>query len=163
MCKEHMAYFAVSLLNVVNELFDNSKQDAMRILGCQTLTSFIYSQADGTYMHNVENFVHKVCKLAREDGEEHQKHCLRASSLQCLSAIVWFMAQYSYIFAPFDEIVHAILDNYELDIHAEDDNGRGEPHHNWVDEVIQCKGRGAIVACDASPSNMIIRPQPEKI
>ncbi|XVF26486.1 hypothetical protein REPUB_Repub14bG0020500 [Reevesia pubescens] len=43
MCKEHMAYFAVSLLNVVNELLDNSKQDAMWILGCQTLTSFIYS------------------------------------------------------------------------------------------------------------------------
>ncbi|XP_007031156.2 PREDICTED: protein EFR3 homolog B [Theobroma cacao] len=162
MCKEQMAYFAVNLLNVVGELLDNSKQDAMRILGCQTLTKFIYSQADGTYTHNIEKFVPKVCKLLREDGEEHQRRCLRASSLQCLSAMVWFMAQYSYIFATLDEMVHATLDNYELDTHAGDDNERGEPHHNWVDEVVRCEGRGAIVARDASPSNMIIRPQPEK-
>ncbi|KAB1995009.1 hypothetical protein ES319_D13G132400v1 [Gossypium barbadense] len=59
-------------------------------------------------------------------------------------------------------IVHATLDNYELDTHAEDDDERGEPHRNWVDEVVRCEGRGATVACDASPSNMIIRPQPEK-
>ncbi|EOY11659.1 Uncharacterized protein TCM_026768 isoform 3, partial [Theobroma cacao] len=72
------------------------------------------------------------------------------------------MAQYSYIFATLDEMVHATLDNYELDTHAGDDNERGEPHHNWVDEVVRCEGRGAIVARDASPSNMIIRPQPEK-
>ncbi|GMI85043.1 EFR3 OF PLANT 4 [Hibiscus trionum] len=162
MCKEQMAYFAVNLLNVVSELLDNSKQDAMQILGCQTLTRFIYNQADGTYTHNIEKFVHKVCKLAREDGEEHQRHCLRASSLQCLSAMVWFMTQYSYIFAALDEIVHATLDNYELETHVEDDNERGEPHRNWVDEVVRCEGRGATIPCDASPCNMIIRPQPEK-
>ncbi|KAA3487170.1 protein EFR3-like protein B-like isoform X2 [Gossypium australe] len=162
MCKEQMAYFAVNLLNVVSELLDNSKQEAAQILGCQTLTKFIYSQADGTYTHNIEKFVHKVCKLAHEDGEEHLRSCLRASSLQCLSAMVWFMAKYSYIFSALDEIVHATLDNYELDTHAEDDDERGEPHRNWVDEVVRCEGRGATVACDASPSNMIIRPQPEK-
>ncbi|KAK9292121.1 hypothetical protein L1049_020079 [Liquidambar formosana] len=39
-----MAYFAVSLLNVVTELLDNSKSDSVRMLGCQTLTRFIYSQ-----------------------------------------------------------------------------------------------------------------------
>ncbi|XVE99272.1 hypothetical protein REPUB_Repub03eG0184100 [Reevesia pubescens] len=162
MCKEHMAYFVVCLLNVDNELLDNSKQDAIRTLGCQTLTSFIYSQADGTYTHNIEKFVHKVCKLAREDGKEHKTCCLRASSLQCLSTMVWFMAQYSYIFAAIDEIVHATLDNYELDTHAKDDNGRGKPHHNWVDEVVRCEGRGAIVACDTNPNNTIIKPQLEK-
>ncbi|KAK8638609.1 hypothetical protein V6N13_137024 [Hibiscus sabdariffa] len=162
MCKEQMAYFAVNLLNVVGELLDNSKQDAMEILGCQTLTRFIYNQADGTYTHNIEKFVHKVCKLAREDREEHQRRCLRASSLQCLSAMVWFMTQYSYIFAALDEIVHATLDNYELETHVEDDNERGEPHRNWVDEVVRCEGRGATGTCDASPCNMIIRPQPKR-
>ncbi|KAK8545951.1 hypothetical protein V6N12_026759 [Hibiscus sabdariffa] len=138
MCKEQMAYFAVNLLNVVSELLDNSKQDAMQILGCQTLTIFIYNQ-------------------------------------------VWFMTQYSYIFAALEEglaicllpplltydvseyqIVHATLDNYELETHVEDDNERGESHRNWVDEVVRCEGRGATVTCDASPCNMIIRPQPEK-
>ncbi|XVF26487.1 hypothetical protein REPUB_Repub14bG0020600 [Reevesia pubescens] len=76
--------------------------------------------------------------------------------------MVWFMAQCSNIFAALDKIVHATFDNYELDIHAEDNSGRGEPDHNWVDEVVRCEGRGAIVACDANPSNIIIRPQLEK-
>nr|XP_023894081.1 uncharacterized protein LOC112006003 [Quercus suber] len=162
-CKKQMAYFAVSLLNVVTELLDNSKQDAMRILGCQTLTRFIYSQADGTYAHNIEKLVRKVCALAREKGEEHQSPCLRASSLQCLSAMVWFMAQFSHIFADFDEIVHVTLDNYEPDTHNDGDIERGEPHHNWVDEVVRCEGRGgAVASCDTSPSCMNLRPRPEK-
>lgn len=37
-------YFAISLLNVISELLDKSKQDPLMILGCQTLTRFIYSQ-----------------------------------------------------------------------------------------------------------------------
>ena len=46
-------------------------------------------QADGTYTHNIESLVHKVCALAHESGDDHQKRCLRASSLQCLSAMVY--------------------------------------------------------------------------
>ncbi|CAL8112873.1 unnamed protein product [Prunus armeniaca] len=124
-----LAYFAVSLLCVVTELLDNPKQDPLRILGCQTLTRFIYSQTDGTYTHTIESLVHRVCKLARESGEDHHRRCLRASSLQRLSAMVQFMAKISYIFVDFDEIVHVTLDNYEPDTHIEDDE-RGEPHHN---------------------------------
>ncbi|GLT88420.1 hypothetical protein SLE2022_064470 [Rubroshorea leprosula] len=161
MCKEQMVYFAVSLLNVVSELLDNSKQDSLRILGCQTFTQFIYSQRDGTYTHNIEKLTHKVCKLAHKTGEEHQRRSLRASSLQCLSAMVWFMAEFSYIFAAFDEMVNATLDNYELDTHADNDE-RGEPHHNWLDEVVRCEGRGTIVGSNASLSNKIIRPRPGK-
>ncbi|CAL2239584.1 unnamed protein product [Prunus armeniaca] len=134
----YSAYFAVSLLCVVTELLDNPKQDPLRILGCQTLTRFIYSQTDGTYTHTIESLVHRVCKLARESGEDHHRRCLRASSLQRLSAMleqwflpcqVQFMAKFSYIFVDFDEIVHVTLDNYEPDTHIEDDE-RGEPHHN---------------------------------
>ncbi|XP_021821280.1 uncharacterized protein LOC110762878 isoform X1 [Prunus avium] len=160
LCKEQMAYFAVSLLNVVTELLDNPKQDPLRILGCQTLTRFIYSQTDGTYTHTIESLVHRVCMLARESGEDHQRRCLRASSLQCLSAMVQFMAEFSYIFVDFDEIVHVTLDNYEPDTHIEDDE-RGEPHHNWVDEVVRSEGRVGVVGADASPSCKIIRPRPE--
>ncbi|PON57610.1 Coatomer beta subunit [Trema orientale] len=162
LCKEQMAYFAVSLLNVVTELLENSKQDSVRILGCQTLTRFIYAQADGMYTHNIESFVQKVCILAREKGEDHQRRCLRASSLQCLSAMVWFMAEFSHIFVDFDEIVHVTLDNYEPDTHNEDDGERVESHHNWVDEVIRSEGRvGSILSSDASPCSLI-RPRPEK-
>lgn len=162
LCKEQIAYFAVSLLNIVSELLDNSKQDAMRMLGCQTLTRFIYSQTDGTYTHNIEKFVEKVCKLAQEIGEEQQKQCLRASSLECLSAMVWFMTEFSYIFAAFDEIVHATLDNYEPDTSNENDDERGESHHNWVDEVVRCEGRGGPGGSESSPSCLMIRPRPER-
>ncbi|KAK3198885.1 hypothetical protein Dsin_022300 [Dipteronia sinensis] len=75
--------------------------------------------------------------------------------------MVWFMAEFSCVFADLDEIVNAILDNYEPDTHG-DDNERGEPHHNWVDEVVRCEGRGAAVGSDSSPNCMITRPCPEK-
>ncbi|CAL2239052.1 unnamed protein product [Prunus armeniaca] len=146
-----LAYFAVSLLCVVNELLDNPKQDPLRILGCQTLTRcgrfVLLSIQNGTYMHTIESLVHRVCKLARESGEDHQRRCLRASSLQRLSAMVQFMAKFSYIFVDFDEIVHVTLDNYEPDTHIEDDE-RGEPHHNWVDEVVRSEGRVGVVGAD---------------
>lgn len=161
-CKEQMVYFSGSLLNVVSELLDSSKPENVQILGCQTLTRFIYSQVDGTYTHDIEKYVDKVCKLAQKDGE-HQKHCLRASSLQCLSAMVLFMAEFSYIYAAFDKIVNATLDNYELDTHAEGDNPSGETHNNSVEEPSRCEGGGEIVGREASPSYMVIRPRPQRM
>ncbi|PSS00223.1 hypothetical protein CEY00_Acc24192 [Actinidia chinensis var. chinensis] len=106
--------------------------------------------------------VHKVCILARETGEEHEKRCLRASSLQCLSAMVWFMGEFSHILADFDEIVHVTLDNYEPDSQNEDDEERGVPHRYWVDEVVRSEGR---IVVDVGPeilSCTIIRPRPVK-
>ncbi|GAV92254.1 hypothetical protein CFOL_v3_35635 [Cephalotus follicularis] len=161
-CKEQMAYFAVSLLNVATEMLDNSKHDAVKILGCQTLTKFVYSQADGMYTHNIEKFVNKVCMLACENGVEHQRLCLRASSLQCLSAMVWFMAEFSYMFPAFDEIVHVTLDNYVPYMHNDNDSERGELHHNWVDEVVRCEGRGAVGVSDTSSVSLITRLRPEE-
>ncbi|XP_031385287.1 protein SEMI-ROLLED LEAF 2 isoform X2 [Punica granatum] len=158
-CKEQMAYFAVSLLGVVKELIDNGQQDALQILGCQTLTKFIYSQTDTTYTHNIEKYVRKVCTLARESGEGDERRCLRASTLQCLSAMVWFMAEYSYIFVGFDEIVHVTLDNYDPEIYADHDDDRGVMHHNWVDEVVRTEGR---VGGDGSPNCFVTRQRPEK-
>ncbi|CAA7017161.1 unnamed protein product [Microthlaspi erraticum] len=158
-CQDQMAYFATSLLNVVTELLDNSKQDTPTILGCQTLTRFIYSQVDGTYTHSIEKFAHKVCSLAREEGQDHQKRCLRASGLQCLSAMVWFMGEFSHIFASVGEIVHAILDNYEADMIVQTNEDREEQNCNWVNEVIRCEGRGTAVSGCNSPSYMIVRPR----
>ncbi|CAL2253843.1 unnamed protein product [Prunus armeniaca] len=122
LCKEHMAYFAVSLLNVVTELLDNLKQDPLRILGCQTLTR----QMALTRIPLRVWFIEYVSLLVK---------------------VVQFMAKFSYIFVDFDEIVHVTLDNYEPDTHIEDDE-RGEPHHNWVDEVVRSEGRVGVVGAD---------------
>lgn len=157
MCKGKMVYFAVSLLTVVSELLDNGKQDSLQILGCQTLTKFIYSQSDSTYAHNIEKFVHKVCILAQKSGEGRQRCALRASSLQCLSAMVWFMVEFSSIFDGFDEIVQVTLDNYEPDMCNEEEDERGGSLHNWVDEVVRSEGR---TAGESSPNCIILRPRP---
>ncbi|KAK9084345.1 hypothetical protein Scep_030816 [Stephania cephalantha] len=159
MCREQMAYFAVNILNVVVELLDDGKQETVRILGCQTLTKFIYSQTDGTYAHNIEKLVNNVCMMAHKTGDEQSKSRLRASSLQCISAMVWFMSEYSYIFADLDKIVDAAVDNYEPDEDIVDDE-RGLSHHNWVNEVVRSEAKPG--TGDVSPSYMATRPRPEK-
>ncbi|KAK7392085.1 hypothetical protein VNO78_20512 [Psophocarpus tetragonolobus] len=161
-CKVQIAYFAVDVLNVISELLSYSKDETVQTLGCQCLSRFIYCQVDATYTHNIEKLVRKVCMLSQEHGETCEKRCLRASSLQCLSAMVWFMAEFSHIFVDFDEIVHATLDNYEWSRQNEDADFRAEPHHNWVDEVIRCEGRGgSVIGNDNRSSCLIIQPRPE--
>ncbi|KAJ8447080.1 hypothetical protein Cgig2_022809 [Carnegiea gigantea] len=105
MCDKQMAYFAASLLTLINELLGCSRQVSLQIAGCQTLTRFIYSQTDGTYAHNIEKFVLKVCSVAREAKEDHQKRPLRAACLQCLSAMVWYMGNFSHFFEDIDTAI----------------------------------------------------------
>ncbi|KAM3229210.1 hypothetical protein ACQJBY_060236 [Aegilops geniculata] len=140
-CKEQMAYFAISLVNVLTDLLE-SKQENIRILGCQTLARFIYSQVDNTYARNIESLVHKVCTLSRQQGVEHS--LLRAASLQCLSAMIWFMKEHSYIFADFDEMVQSVLENYRMDGTAGGDDDRHASQHNWVDEIVRREGRAGL-------------------
>ncbi|XP_066381318.1 protein SEMI-ROLLED LEAF 2-like isoform X1 [Miscanthus floridulus] len=141
-CKEQMAYFAISLVNVLTELLE-SKQENIHILGCQTLANFINSQqVDNSYARNIESLVHKVCALSRQQGEEHR--LLRAASLQCLSAMIWFMKEHSYIFADFDEIVHSVLENYRMEESNGDGDDRHALQHNWVDEIARSEGRPGV-------------------
>ncbi|CAL5208665.1 unnamed protein product [Lathyrus oleraceus] len=160
-CKVQITYFAVDVLNVISELLDYSKDETIQTLGCQSLTRFIYCQVDSTYTHNIEKLVKKVCMLSQEPGETLENCSLRASSLQCLSAMVWFMTEFSHIFADFDEIVHATLDNYEWSRRSEDAD-RTEAHHNWVEEVVRSESRtGSFVGNDNRSSCLIIQPRPE--
>ncbi|KAG5149384.1 hypothetical protein JHK82_016265 [Glycine max] len=86
--------------------------------------------------------------------------CIRARPLTIFQ--VWFIAEFSHIFVDFDEIVHATLDNYEWSRQNEEADVRAEAHHNWVDEVIRCEGRGgSVIGNDNRSSCLIIQPRPE--
>lgn len=159
-CKEQMAYFAISLMNVLTELLE-SKQENIHILGCQTLANFINSQVDNTYARNIESLVRKVCGLSRQQGEEHR--LLRAASLQCLSAMIWFMKEHSYIFADFDEVVQSVLENYRAEESIGGGDDRHASQHNWVDEIARCEGRpGLGGGNDVNISSTTIRLRPAR-
>ncbi|GJN31263.1 hypothetical protein PR202_gb19643 [Eleusine coracana subsp. coracana] len=159
-CKEQMAYFAISLVNVLTELLE-SKQENIHILGCQTLARFINSQVDNTYARSIESLVRKVCALSRQQGEEH--NLLRAASLQCLSAMIWFMKEHSYIFADFDEIVQSVLENYRTEESIGDADDRHASQHNWVDEIVRSEGRpGFGGGNDVNISRTAIRLRPAR-
>lgn len=60
------------------------------------------------------------------------------------------------------QIVHVTLYNYDPDPLGEDDDERGEPHHNWVDEVVRCEGRTVAGVGSEISSCTILRPRAEK-
>ncbi|KAG0492014.1 hypothetical protein HPP92_005051 [Vanilla planifolia] len=158
-CKDQMVYFAMNLLSVIIELLDAKRLDELRILGCQSLTALVYCQSDSTYARNIGTLIPKVGNLAQETREGND-NLLQAACLQCLSSMVWFMSEYSYIFPELDQIVYAILENYETDEQPDDDGKRCENHHNWVDEVVRCEaGAGPIL--HNTTNNMILRSFPE--
>lgn len=153
-----MAYFASSLFKVVNDLLESKNQE-IQILGCQSLTRFIYSQVDNTYARNIESLVSKVCSLCNDPRENNNG--IRASSLQCLSALIWFMTEFSYIFSDLDEIISSVLRHYRSEEASNGEEDRNTSHHNWVDEIVRCEGRaGGNVSSDISPRNATARLWP---
>ncbi|CAN4089923.1 unnamed protein product [Withania somnifera] len=111
-CKEHMPLFANSLLSILHSLLDQSHENDMLIVGCESLFDFVKNQKDGTYMFHLDGFIPKLCQLAQQIGEEESAIHLRTVGLKVLSAMVWFMGEYSHVSADFDNIVSVVLENY---------------------------------------------------
>ncbi|CAL0329185.1 unnamed protein product [Lupinus luteus] len=111
-CKEQMPLFASSLLGIIQTLFEQTRTDEIRILGCSALSDFINCQTDGTYMFNLEGFIPKLCQLAQEVGEDERALRLRSAGLQALSYMVRFMGEHSHISMAIDEIISVTLENF---------------------------------------------------
>ncbi|XVF37736.1 hypothetical protein REPUB_Repub20aG0035500 [Reevesia pubescens] len=121
-CKEQMPLFASSLLGIIRTLLEQTRQDEIRIMGCNALVDFINGQMDGTHMFHLEGLIPKLCQLAQEEGDDDRALHLRSAGLQVLASMVSFMGEHSHISMGIDSIISVTLENY-MDIQMTPVNG----------------------------------------
>ncbi|ONM30420.1 ARM repeat superfamily protein [Zea mays] len=111
-------------------------------------------------MFNLENQIPKLCHLAQEMGEKEKICILHAAGLQALSSMIWFMGEHSHMSAELDNVVSAVLENYESPYaNADNDAAIEDRRIQWVDEVLKAEGHEppAVTILTRVPSWKVIR------
>ncbi|KAK7263888.1 hypothetical protein RJT34_31487 [Clitoria ternatea] len=147
-CKDQMPLFASSLLSIIQILLEQTRHSEVQILGCQTLFDFVNNQKEGTYMFNLDGFILKLCHLAQEVGDDDKVLHLRAAGIQVLSAMIWFMGEFSHISTEFDTVVSVVLENYG-DVKEDSQNENAMRVYSWR-MIVTDKGEVNVPTEDAS-------------
>ncbi|XP_010457707.1 PREDICTED: uncharacterized protein LOC104763859 [Camelina sativa] len=111
-CKEQMPLFSCSLLSIVRTLLEQTRQEEVQILGCNTLVDFISLQTENSHMFNLEGLIPKLCQLAQEMGDDERSLQLRSAGMQALAFMVSFIGEHSQLSIDLDKIISVILENY---------------------------------------------------
>ncbi|KAF2558310.1 hypothetical protein F2Q68_00012967 [Brassica cretica] len=115
-CKEQMPLFSCSLLSIVRTLLEQTKEEEVQILGCNTLVDFISLQTENSHMFNLEGLIPKLCQLAQEMGDDERSLRLRPAGMQALAFMVSFIGEHSQLSMDLDlvspSIMCVILENY---------------------------------------------------
>ncbi|CAH8308963.1 unnamed protein product [Eruca vesicaria subsp. sativa] len=126
-CKEQMPLFSCSLLSIVRTLLEQTKDEEVQILGCNTLVDFISLQTENSHMFNLEGLIARLCQLAQEMGDDERSLRLRPAGMQALAFMVSFIGEHSQLSMDLDMIMCVILENYmELEKVQEDTNETGQ-------------------------------------
>ncbi|KAL5998089.1 hypothetical protein ACLOJK_009024 [Asimina triloba] len=86
-CKDQMPLYASSLLCIVKTLLDQTRQDEMRILGCQALIDFINCQADHQVLlvgHEDTTTANQVLLVGHEDTTTASCLCVKEGAELCM-------------------------------------------------------------------------------
>ncbi|KAL1202154.1 Protein SEMI-ROLLED LEAF 2 [Cardamine amara subsp. amara] len=126
-CKEQMPLFSCSLLSIVRALLEQTKEEEVQILGCNTLVDFISLQTVNSHMFNLEGLIPKLCQLAQEMGDDERSLRLRSAGMQALAFMVSFIGEHSQLSMDLDMIISVILENYmDLEKGQEDTKEGGQ-------------------------------------